>query len=184
MVGRSFVVMAQVIVFVILLASLLAWIVAIRPTTESKNYAYFKRYAVVFPTVAVIFGVWFAIVLGYSYKAPIEYLANVMFVVLGVIVMFFLTVFFFIESKQSFIDLDVVKSFGNAVVFVIFNLPGFLILLCIMVIPTIYALSIVAENVVSWPSIINFLVVYVIIAPCILYNYFIQRVNENKSLYW
>ena len=60
MVVRNLAMMMWGITFVITLASSLAWIVAIRPTIEPKNYAYFKKYIFALPGIALIFVIWFS----------------------------------------------------------------------------------------------------------------------------
>ena len=176
------------VIFILLwlmIVLLIAWILALRPRIGPKDYAYFAKHRLAVPGVALLFVGWFFIGLWIAnYVAQFSYIITIMilkFLFLG----FFLKVFFFIESTHR--AQDIAKSFGQALIFDILNLPGLVVLGSISTLFGLFLSAIAnlfSETDWAYWIFIGIAIIEIMISICILYNYFLVRVSEHKSLYW
>jgi hypothetical protein len=159
------------------------WLISILSSVDKKDFAYLKKYLRSFPAMLFMGIIVFSFVLylksffqpSYTIRTiTIENLVLFMFVM-------WISLFFFVESRRSFKGFF--QSFLQMLMFFIFNLPGLMVFMLSVwaLLKQNPGLPFLLTKLDTPTSLLQLSACMIFI--CILYTYFIQRVNANKKLY-
>lgn len=180
------------IIFATMLVFFLAWIAAIRNSSvETKKLDYFKFH----PSILIVFFIlilWsvFPFLLMFDSKYS-KFLDNLvpnyaaLLIIIDLFIKFNVIWFSFLGLTKHFSD--IFKSLWKTFVFIVHNIPGLMVLNFVSILAAVslnrLEIDFFTSSKLGVYVLIGISIIYLMISSCILYNYFVQRVNADKKLY-